>query len=1326
MTHPHFPQARPATASQLPPSRALRVAAAASLLLGSLAPGQVSWAGSTDISNSPLINATVSVKPNLMFVLDNSGSMDSDYLPDSTGSRSAYSVWSSQCNGAAFNPSAAGSPYVLPKTADGRNYPNQSLSAAWPDGFQPTLSSSTNVTSWSLNTNTPDPDATTPVTLSATVQLNSGTLVFNTNDAIAVYESGDITHWMVGKVINKTVKSSNFFSTTYEYTLSFTFSSVRKGTVTDWVLGKLSTVNLSATNNNPATHYYYNYTGAQTPQSWAYDAAGNFDTTSTFVNECLSNIGSSPGNSKFSQVLLSSLSAADQQRYANWYAYYRTRILMMRSAAGRAMFALDNRYRVGFTTINKNSSYNTDITDTLGSFLGANDFGADQKTLFFSNLYGAPVGGSTPLRRALAKAGRYYGNKFTGQTDPIQNACQRNYSIITTDGYWNETTLPTQLDGSTTIGNQDSDINATPRPQYDDSTNYTATYLRTSYRANGSSGCNNGKVNYIAYTEQQVMTVTPTGTSYSSWVLVNNNAGTLSCKSSQPAASTVQTASTGGPAPNTLADVAAYYYNTDLRTDLVDSVPYSDTDPNRKQHMTTYTLGLGLSGRLRYDVNYLTGASSDFNDIKSGARKWPIPPLDTSSDPAKIDDLWHAAVNGHGRYFSAGSADALVSALSTALSDITARDGAGASAASTSLRPVLGTDQVFIASYRTQSWNGELEARTITINTANDTVSIGTENSNWKASTLLDGRDYSSRTIYYARKTTSGSTTSQSLANFNYTNLSSDVDSSLLTGYFNNYCSQSPRPTQCSALTSTQQTNASGAALVNFIRGDRSNEGTLYRSRRSTLGDMVDASPVYVGKPPFSYTNNDYPTYQTNNVSRCPVVYAAANDGMLHAFSAKSSTSATSCPTAGSEMWAYIPRAVMPKLYMLGDSDYGNQHRFSVNATPVVADISHVESGANVWQTMLVGGLGAGGKAYYALDVTSPSSPTLMWEFTDADLGLSYGNPVVTQVPDSSGARVWAVVFTSGINNSGNGYLYVLNARSGAIMYKVPTLVNNAAVGSSSTPSGLTKLNAWISTPSDNEALRFYAGDLLGNLWRFDANNLAAPTGTSADTRSVRLAQFVKNSTAQPITVKPELAEVRYGGYNYPVVLVGTGRYLGATDAMDTTTPGTIYAVKDPLTTTGWSNVRSSMVAQTLTTSGNNRTVTKNTVDWSSGTVAGWYVDLPDAGERVAVGMSLAYTTLTVASIVPATDVCSGSGYSWLYDLDIATGSYVLEQASTQLAGYKRSVAVMGINTLQFQGRSKSGQIITNADGSTEVRDHVKAPTSTGTMRRTSWRELTQ
>jgi type IV pilus assembly protein PilY1 len=1319
-----------------PSSFALRTLAALSVTWGSLAPAQLGWAASTDISNSPLINATVSVKPNLMFILDNSGSMEWDYLPDDpdkvnpndhrTRDRNRYSVWSSQCNGAAFNPNDTISPYALPKTPDGRSYPNQALAAAWVDGFQPSMSASTTVSNWSLNTDTPDPDASSPVTLEGSITINRGSLFLAVNEAVAVYESGDISHWMIGTVVERT-GSGNSSSSRYNYKIRFTFSSVRKGTVSNWVLGRLRTVNLSATNNDPATHYYYSYTGTQTPQSWAYNSAGKFDTSSTFVNECLSTVGSA--RDRFSQVPISSLSAAVQQRYANWYTYYRTRALMMRSAAGRAMFSLDSGYRVGFSTINKAGNFNTDVTDTLGSFLGASDFGNDQKVKFFSNLYGAAPIGATPLRRALAKVGRYYGKKFSNQVDPIQNACQRNYSILTTDGYWNDTTLPTRLDGSTAIGNQDADINATPRPQYDDSNNYTTTTVRTSYRGPGSrSGCGFGQRRYTPYTEQQVMTVTPSGTSYSNWMTLQNPAGDDICRSSQPAATTAQIASTGGPAPNTLADVAAYYYNTDLRTDLVDSVPASDADPNRKQHMTTYTLGLGLSGRLRYDVNYLTGASSDFNDIKSGARKWPVPPPNESSDPAKIDDLWHAAVNGHGRYFSAGSADTLVSALSTALTDITARNGAGASASSSSLRPVPGADQVFIASYRTQSWNGELEARTIEVDEATDSVSVGTNNSKWMASTSLNGRtDYSGRTIYYARKTTSGGTTSQSLGTFTYTNLSSDVDSSLLTGHFNGYCSKSPRPTQCSALTTTQQNNAAGENLVNFVRGDRSKEGTLYRKRVGVLGDMVDASPVYVGKPPFEYTSNGYPTYKTSKADRCPVVYAAANDGMLHAFSAKSGTTTTGgCADAGSEIWAYIPRAVMPNLYMLGDSNYANQHRFSVNATPVVADIHRVVDGNDVWQTMLVGGLGAGGKAYYALDITSPGSPALMWEFTDADLGLSYGNPIVTQLPDSSGTKVWAVVFTSGLNNSGNGYLYVLNAHTGALMHKVPTLVNNQAVGSSGTPSGLSKLNAWISTPSDNEAMRFYAGDLLGNLWRFDANNLTAPTGTAADTRAVRLAQFVKNNIAQPITVKPELAEVRYGGYNYPVVLVGTGRYLGASDAMDTTTPASVYAVKDPLTSTGWSNIRSSMIAQTLTTSGDNRTVTKNTVDWSSSTVAGWYVDLPDAGERVAVGMSLAYTTLTVASVVPATDVCSGSGYSWIYDLDIATGGYVLERASTQLAGYKRSVATMGVNTLQFQGRTKSSQIITNADGSIEVRDHVKAPTSASTMRRTSWRELTQ
>jgi type IV pilus assembly protein PilY1 len=1319
--------------------RRIQLACLIALALGSngvLLPGHAA----TSISEVPLINSQVSVKPNLMFILDNSGSMDWDYIPDDIGDTSRYAYWSSHCNGAAFNPDAADAPYERPVTPDGRAYPQMDPSAAWSDGFQPSLVSGTafNLVS-SLNTNTPDPETGAVVTLTLSISANSAPWALN--NRIAAYErlsssSVDRTHWMIG-----TVTAAKSVGTVHTYTIQFTFSSVRKGNVGSWVIGRQSTVNLTSTTNDVSNRYYYQYTGTEPAMNWKYTSSGAFDTSVAFVDECRSEIGTGAGNGKFTRVNFSELSEANKLRYANWYSYYRKRILMMRSAAGRAMFSLDNRYRVGFTSLNKDGAFNADVTPGLGHFADIGDFDSTKKVEFFSSLYGSAPDGSTPLRRALAKAGRYYGNKFTDQTDPVQHACQRNYSLLTTDGYWNESTNPTQLDGSTSIGNQDGILATSPRPEYDNSQNYTAVERRTNYKFSSSTGCSGSRKRYRSFVEQRDVISVPSGITYSDWAEVPNTTGSEgSCRSSAPSPSNPTTVDqVGGPVSNSLADVAAYYYKTDLRPDLLDSVPYSESDPNRKQHMTTYTLGLGQNGTLPYDANYLNGSSTTYNALVAGTLNWPAP---SANDPTTIDDLWHAAVNGHGRYFSASNAANLTNSLSEALSEINAREGAGASAASTSLRPVLGTDQIFIASYRTQSWNGELEARTITRDETTRRISVGVENRDWKASTDLDGREYSGRNIHYLRRTTTGSVSTFSLGDFNFAALGSDADSATLLAHFNDYCGKTPRPSQCSALTSAQQTSAAGLNLVNFLRGDRSNEGSLYRTRRSVLGDMVDASPVYVGKPPFQYQGAGYPTFATAQVNRCPVVYASANDGMLHAFSAKSERSVhADCPDAGTEMWAYVPRAAMARMYMLADKDYANQHRFFMNATPVVGDVSTTEGTTTTWRTVLVGGMGAGGRSYFALDVTDPESPVPLWEFNDADLGLTYGNPIITQVPDASGDLFWAVVFTSGINNSGNGHLYVLNAVTGQIVHKVPTLVAGQAVGDSASPSGLNKLNAWVNTPSDNVASRFYAGDLQGNLWRFDASNLTAPAtgaGTIADTRAVRLAQFKIGTAVQPITTIPEVAEVNYGGNRYPIVLVGTGRYLGDPDVLDTTTTHSVYGVRDPLDSTGWADVRASMVEQTLTNVStdhdNNantpaietRKVSRNAVNWSDTQVAGWYIDLPDDGERVAVGMSLAYTTLTVASVVPANDVCSGSGYSWIYDFDISTGSYVSTQAATQTAGYKRLVATMGINTLQFDdnGSSSSGQTITNADGTVEVREG-ETPTASTSLRRTSWRELT-
>ncbi len=161
----------------------------------------------------------------------------------------------------------------------------------------------------------------------------------------------------------------------------------------------------------------------------------------------------------------------------------------------------------------------------------------------------------------------------------------------------------------------------------------------------------------------------------------------------------------------TLADVAWYYYNTDMRPSTgtcntgvsgadvcQDNVPVSGLDSAPWQHATLFTLGLGTNGQLVYTTDYLTGGSADFNAIASGSKNWPTPVGDKLTT---IDDLWHAAVNGHGQYFSAKNPDLLVAGLNTALAGVSARLAAGAAAATSNLEPVAGDNFAFVASYTT-------------------------------------------------------------------------------------------------------------------------------------------------------------------------------------------------------------------------------------------------------------------------------------------------------------------------------------------------------------------------------------------------------------------------------------------------------------------------------------------------------------------------------------------------------------------------------------------------------------------------------------------------
>ncbi|VTU33999.1 Tfp pilus assembly protein, tip-associated adhesin PilY1 [Variovorax sp. SRS16] len=1279
-------------------------------------------AGLTDLSNQPLATRpTVQAKPNLLFILDSSGSMNWSYMPDDLGQSQNtsdqpytnwYGYWSAQCNGVAYDPTTT---YNPPLNADGTSFPNANFSAAKADGF-----------------------------------------------------------------------------------------------------------NASSSTTNLANSYYYRYSGSQPKMGWTYTASGVI--SNTFFTECSTR--TSVPSSIFTKWVMTS-SSSDAQNYANWYSYYSHRYLLMRTAMGRAISALDANYRVGFTTI-----YDTAAVDGTNYFRDVKDFDATQKANFYSSLYGVAPNGSTPLPTALAEAGLYFAKKIPRQQyDPMQYSCQRNYALLSTDGYWNSNNS-VRLDGRTAIGQQDG---TEDRPMRDDTrsivttvTPWTApatrnqtsskqsrtiTWTRTTVSSSGPGTKSNGGTSknsctktgyYLVSTKTQtatekqtqqfftpqsgtsqynVTTVTTDGTLTSTnqstaavpaWSSGNTtvvitdtstttnptttdpidppaasyNAGsstntacqtapvssgptdaitntgnwspsTLTYTTDSPvigtytAGTSTSTPSTSGGSPNTLADVAEYYYKNDLRNSALgnctstssgssqdvcaDIVRPVGTDLNTMQHMNTFTIGLGASGTLPYDRNYLTQTVGAFADLKSGAVNWPTP--NPNGDATNIDDLWHAAVNGRGQYYSALNASLLADAINGVITTVQQVAGSASAASTSSLELVAGNNnQVYRASYTTGTWTGDLQA--FTLNAADASIAA---TPSWSAQTILDTTPATSRKIYFSG--------ASGLQSFTYSNLSAAQQA-----YFDNFCSQAAVATQCATLTTADKTLANtGANLINYLSGVRSYEtavatastgisttsSALYRARDHVLGDIINGAPVHVGKPPFTYGDAGYADFVTAQSLRKNVVYVAANDGMLHAFSADPSD-------GGTELWAYVPTAVMPNLYKLADASYASKHQYYVDGAPVMADIQV----GTTWKTILVGGLNDGGSSYYALDITDPSNPKALWEFTDANLGLSFGNPVVTKRADGT----WVVAFASGYNNTsgdGQGHLYVLNANSGTKLLDIST-----GVGSSTDPSGLAKINTWIDNPADNTGKRFYGGDLKGNLWRFDVDKLVAPNQAA-----MQLAKFqINTTTPQPITTKPELAQVS----GKPVVLVATGRYLGVSDITDMTQQS-IYAIKDPLTATGWGDVRADtadFVQQTFTvdntTTPPSASVTNLTVDWT--TKAGWWVDLPHAGERVNTNLTLQFNTLAIATAIPNGDACASGGSSWRYYLDVTNGGVI----TTNPTGEQWSSNSLIVGLTWVKDSNGNIRIITQGSNGDLKPDTPPIPpiTGSGSAHRTSWREL--
>lgn len=1298
-------------------------------------------AAPTDLASAPLASGTaVQIRPNIFFILDASGSMDDLFLPDSVDdTQQSVGFKNSQCNYIYYNPNLT---YLPPKKPDGTDFANSSFTGALNDGF--------------------------------------------------------------GSYENPTVTSTTNLQTGFQAYPSH------------------NNPNFSADTAQAA--YYFSYSGSQTlkPNSAACTQSIPSPYTGPFT-------ASGTGGGTWTKVIVP---AAQQQNFANWYSYYRKRIYMAKTAASRAFDAVDDHYRVGFITIDPLSGGTGSAIDS-NKFLKISDFSGTQRTNWYSKLFAQKTGNTTPLREALARAGRYYGGKNDGinngmiptqADDPVQYSCQQNFSILTTDGQWNtgdETKGPVKLDNVTTVGQQDGNVGVTPRPMYDGA---VGTMTRTDkwneyqYTTSSCTGSRK-KIQYRTWTVTSTLdasgnvisTTSPSKTSFGS-----GNWFDSSCKSPAvplppdtrtgatppiPASITITGANTyrrpdpaypaggfGGnfetPAPtagcsawpctsaltftggstDSLADVAQYYYATDLRptgsigglgTDVSqDNVRHrtptsveDDTAP--WQHMTTFTMGLGLAGTLTYSPTYKTDTTGDFAGIRSGAKNWPIPSA-TTNGPENVDDLWHAATDGRGLFFSANNPDEVVNGLTTALQAVNAVTASAAAAATSNLEPVAGDNFAYTAKYTTQEWTGELEAHEI--NLADGTVN---PTAIWSAATILDkmtGAACDNRTVKLFR-----SGASNNLADFTASTQKCDsggsptgaADSSLNASELANFSLAqvnllSQGLTDGTGGTVNQKAAATGANLVNFVRGQRGKEvfaandlNHLYRTRVHVLGDIVNAQPVYVRGAIGSYGDPGYAAYKTAQANRTPMVYVAANDGMLHAFFAGTSATDTQ---GGTEAWAFIPTMVLPNLYKLADDNYANTHIFTVDGTPTTGDV--FDSGAGVWKTILVGGLNGGGQGYYALDITDPANPIGLWEFKngttcfptttsgDCDIGYSFGNPLIAKLTDGT----WAAFVTTGYNNaSGVGALYVLDAVTGKILYKIST-----GVGSAAAPSGLNKIAGWADDPLiNNTAQRIYGVDILGNIWRFDVNDILAPAG-----REAQLLATAKDASGnpQPITTKPELGLA--GSPAMPFVFVATGRYLGVSDlpAPPAVPQGqSIYAIQDALSATPIADLRTTLKKNTITltqfdpdldvVTGVNGPLPAITIRQTSCTnnctsAAGWFVDLPESGERANVDPKLQLGTLVVPTNVPENNSCSIGGHSWINFFNYSDGLAVSSSGGASVGMQLSDSLAVGINVVRLPG-GKTVVIATTSDAKQQT---VAAPFASAGLsgKRVSWRELVQ
>ncbi|MDO9090977.1 MAG: PilC/PilY family type IV pilus protein [Burkholderiaceae bacterium] len=679
---------------------------------------------------------------------------------------------------------------------------------------------------------------------------------------------------------------------------------------------------------------------------------------------------------------------------------------------------------------------------------------------------------------------------------------------------------------------------------------------------------------------------------------------------------------------DTLADVAMYYWKNDLRPDLTNEVKPTTGNPAFWQHLVNYTIAFGLRGNLNNPA--------DLPALTANTKNWGTP---SSNDNAKIDDLWHAALNSRGLSLSAVNAVEYANALRSIINDIDERNGSEAGVA-VSGRFLSANSRKYVPEYRTNLWVGELTAVSLDADGNDDAVL-------WKASEKMPAA--ADRKIFtFKDSATKGIT-------FTWTSLTAQGMTSLLS-----------------------VSAGSGAAMVNYIRGDATGEGTVYRTRSKKLGDIVNSSPVLVKDsldmqydflPSTTAGRSTYREYLRNKKNRGAQIFVGANDGMVHGFD----------DSSGTETFAFIPRALLGELRHLSEIPYF--HQYYVDGPMVEADVYDPASGAAVkWRNLVIGSGGAGAQNLFAINAPVPSSPVgtgtvtptvmppgasdILWEVSSSSSGYEEMGNIIAS-PESGLMRNgdWAVITGNGyMSASGKAQLFIINAVTGALIKRIDT-----GIGSGNGLGGVR-----VVRDSQQRIVSAYAGDLKGNLWKFDLSGSSSGSwvvafGSTAASPKPLFKAVNRTGDAEPITAAPQYVNHPLGGV---LVLAGTGKLFEDADPSNTQ-ERTLYGLWDKVKVGATSDDSTLIISGTTTlvlqqisttisittTSGDlvdYWSVTSRTVDYA--TQRGWMLPLTmQSGQRMIYDPQVALNRVFFETVVPGASVVtcqasSGVGYNFVLD----------------------------------------------------------------------------